>query len=175
MALYWPTPGLKGRTFKLCVLTRWDFNFCVRSSPLRLAEAEEFALDSLKRGSQCRDSRRGETWSYLEGWKRRGRSFSSFFVFVFVFFEVCQWDEVQPEESYNSRAATEQTANEHSGRFHRQVFADGANSTKFQLDYLTGAGDMLFEKQSVVENDIKATDRWREVDDCIGYRHRLRV
>ena len=21
--------------FKLCVLTRWDFNFCVRSSPLR--------------------------------------------------------------------------------------------------------------------------------------------
>ena len=35
MAIYWPTPGLKGRTFKLCVLTRWDFNFCVRSSPLR--------------------------------------------------------------------------------------------------------------------------------------------
>ena len=30
-----PTPGCKGRTFKLCVLTRWDFNFCVRSSPLR--------------------------------------------------------------------------------------------------------------------------------------------
>ena len=26
---------MKGRTFKLCVLTRWDFNFCVRSSPLR--------------------------------------------------------------------------------------------------------------------------------------------
>ena len=35
MATYWPAPGLKGRTFKLCVLTRWDFNFCVRSSPLR--------------------------------------------------------------------------------------------------------------------------------------------
>ena len=34
MAIYWPTPGLKGRTFKLCVLTRWDFNFCVRSSPM---------------------------------------------------------------------------------------------------------------------------------------------
>ena len=33
MARYWPTPGLKGRTFKLCVLTRWNFNFCVRSSP----------------------------------------------------------------------------------------------------------------------------------------------
>ena len=28
-------PGFTGRTFKLCVLTRWDFNFCVRSSPLR--------------------------------------------------------------------------------------------------------------------------------------------
>ena len=27
---------MKGRTFKLCVLTRWDFNFCVRSSPLRV-------------------------------------------------------------------------------------------------------------------------------------------
>ena len=35
MAIYWPTPGFKGRTFKLCVLTGWDFNFCVRSSPLR--------------------------------------------------------------------------------------------------------------------------------------------
>ena len=35
MALYWPTPGFKGRKFKLCVLTRWGFNFCVRSSPLR--------------------------------------------------------------------------------------------------------------------------------------------
>ena len=35
MAVYWPTPDFKGRTFKLCVLTRWDFNFCVRSSPLR--------------------------------------------------------------------------------------------------------------------------------------------
>ena len=35
MAIYWPTPGLKGRTFKLCVLTKWDFNFCIRSSPLR--------------------------------------------------------------------------------------------------------------------------------------------
>ena len=35
MVIYWPTPGFKGRTFKLCVLTRWDFDFCVRSSPLR--------------------------------------------------------------------------------------------------------------------------------------------
>ena len=36
MAIYWPTPDLKGRMFKLCVLTRWHFNFCVRSSPLRV-------------------------------------------------------------------------------------------------------------------------------------------
>ena len=35
MAIYRPTPGFKGRTCKVCVLTRWDFNFCVRSSPLR--------------------------------------------------------------------------------------------------------------------------------------------
>ena len=35
MAIYWPNSGLKGRTFKLCVLTRWVFNFCVRSSPMR--------------------------------------------------------------------------------------------------------------------------------------------
>ena len=34
MAMHSPTPGFEGRTFKLCVLTRWDFNFCVRSSPL---------------------------------------------------------------------------------------------------------------------------------------------
>ena len=33
--IYWPTPGFKGRTFRLCVLNRWDFNFCVCSSPLR--------------------------------------------------------------------------------------------------------------------------------------------
>ena len=31
----WPTPGFRGRTFKLCVLTRGNFNFCVRSSPLK--------------------------------------------------------------------------------------------------------------------------------------------
>ena len=36
MPIYWPTPGFKGRTFKLCVLNRWDFNFCVLSSPLRV-------------------------------------------------------------------------------------------------------------------------------------------
>ena len=36
----------KGRTFKLCVLTRWDFNFCVRSSPLRGSEdVEKLKLD----------------------------------------------------------------------------------------------------------------------------------
>ena len=35
MAIYCPTLGFKGKMFKLCVLTRWDFNFCVRSSPLQ--------------------------------------------------------------------------------------------------------------------------------------------
>ena len=43
VAIYWPTPGFKGRTFKLYVLTRWDFNFCVRSSHSRgkkIARAE---------------------------------------------------------------------------------------------------------------------------------------
>ena len=35
MAIYWPTPGFKGRTFKLCILIRWDFNFCIHSFPLR--------------------------------------------------------------------------------------------------------------------------------------------
>ena len=35
MTIYWPTPGFKGRTLKLCVLIRWDFDFCVRISPLR--------------------------------------------------------------------------------------------------------------------------------------------
>ena len=35
MAIYSPTPGFKGRMFKLCVLTKWDYNFCVRSFPLR--------------------------------------------------------------------------------------------------------------------------------------------
>ena len=40
MAIYRPIPGFKGRTFKLCVLTRWSFNFCFRSSPLRIASQE---------------------------------------------------------------------------------------------------------------------------------------
>ena len=35
----WPTLGFKGRTFKLCVLARWDFIFCIRSSPLRVGLA----------------------------------------------------------------------------------------------------------------------------------------
>ena len=52
MAIYCPTPGFKGRTFKLRVLTRWDFNFCVRSSPLRgvLMEEVEEAVHGLKAG-----------------------------------------------------------------------------------------------------------------------------
>ena len=37
------TPGYKGRTFKLCVLTGGDFNFCVRSSPQRGTEGQRYA------------------------------------------------------------------------------------------------------------------------------------
>ena len=33
MATYWHTPDFIGKTFRLCVLNRWDFNFCVQSSP----------------------------------------------------------------------------------------------------------------------------------------------
>ena len=36
IAIYWPTTGFKGRTFKLCALNRWEFNFCIRSFPLRV-------------------------------------------------------------------------------------------------------------------------------------------
>ena len=35
LAIFWPGPGFKGRTFQLCVLNRFDFNFCVRGSQLR--------------------------------------------------------------------------------------------------------------------------------------------
>ena len=35
MTTHRPTPGFKGRLFELCVLTRWDFDFCIRSFPLR--------------------------------------------------------------------------------------------------------------------------------------------
>ena len=48
MAIYWPTPGFKGRTFTLCVLTRWDFNFCVRSSPLRVREEMQWQQKALR-------------------------------------------------------------------------------------------------------------------------------
>ena len=34
MAIYGPTPGLKGRTFELWVLNTWVFNFCICSTPL---------------------------------------------------------------------------------------------------------------------------------------------
>ena len=44
MVIYCPTKGLKGRTFKLCVLTRRDFNFCVRRSPLRGCNSRNYYL-----------------------------------------------------------------------------------------------------------------------------------
>ena len=51
MAIYRPTPGFKGRTFKLCVFIRWDFNFCVHSSPLR----ERYIPSNLAETSACVD------------------------------------------------------------------------------------------------------------------------
>ena len=45
IATYWPTPGFKGRTFKLCVLTRWYFNFCVYSFPLW--DSSEYIVERL--------------------------------------------------------------------------------------------------------------------------------
>ena len=42
VAIYRPTPGFKGRPFKLSILTRWDFNFCVRRSLLRGRKEEEW-------------------------------------------------------------------------------------------------------------------------------------
>ena len=47
MAIYWPTPGFKGRTFKLCVLIRWDFYFCVRSSPLLGFSLEVYQINDV--------------------------------------------------------------------------------------------------------------------------------
>ena len=61
MAIYWPTPGFKGRTFKLCILIRWDFNFCVRSSPLRgiIERTDEAEIRPEEQGEEaksCRDN-----------------------------------------------------------------------------------------------------------------------
>ena len=54
MALYWPTPGFRGRMFKLCILTRWDFNFCVRSSPARgFSRDKQTSLTTPKHGRMC--------------------------------------------------------------------------------------------------------------------------
>ena len=41
MAIYWPTPGFKGRAFKLCILSRWDFNFCVRSRGVKEIQTDK--------------------------------------------------------------------------------------------------------------------------------------
>ena len=70
IAINWPTQGYKGRTFELCVLTRWDFDFCVRTSPLRgRRESESWILKIAKnecwctRGTHIKDSK-GDNWVY---------------------------------------------------------------------------------------------------------------
>ena len=87
MAIDWPTPGLKGRTFKLCVLTRWDFNFCVRSSPLRgielgmLGNSFEVSFWTAKRSPH---SRSNTTWPLHDIWNHRPPHPTTFF-FFFLF------------------------------------------------------------------------------------------
>ena len=47
-----PTLGFEGRTFQLCVLNRWEFNFCVCSFPLQGPYKVEplITADSWQRG-----------------------------------------------------------------------------------------------------------------------------
>ena len=67
MAIYWPIPGFKGRTFKLCVLTRWDFNFCVRCSPLRGMPAKivdrSYSPHKIHSSCQCWRTTYGENYT----------------------------------------------------------------------------------------------------------------
>ena len=66
-------------------------------------------------------------------------------------------------------------ANENFGRISRQVGANGTNSMKFKVGYLTDVEDMFCLKdKSIVKNDTKVMDRWRETDGCSVYSHRLR-
>ena len=46
VAINWTSPGFKGRTFQLFVLNRWDFNFCVCSSPLAGQKTEAVAVSA---------------------------------------------------------------------------------------------------------------------------------
>ena len=51
MAIYWPSPGFEGKTFKLCVLSRWDFSDkLVRSAGLPLSA---FAHTELPGQGKC--------------------------------------------------------------------------------------------------------------------------
>ena len=50
MAIYWLTPGCKGRTFQLCVLNRWDY-FCIHSSTLWGAIQVELGASAKKPSS----------------------------------------------------------------------------------------------------------------------------
>ena len=45
MAIHRPAPGLKWRAFELWLLTRWVFNFCVRSTPLQGDDREDDELE----------------------------------------------------------------------------------------------------------------------------------
>ena len=45
MAISWPTPGFKERTFEFWVLNRWAFNFCVRITPLPCSHIERIKVN----------------------------------------------------------------------------------------------------------------------------------
>ena len=47
MAIYWPTPGYKGRTFKLCVLNRWDSKFLRPQLPTMWLEWKNKSVTAL--------------------------------------------------------------------------------------------------------------------------------
>ena len=77
---------MKGRTFKLCVLTRWDFNFCVRSSPLRGKRDRIMGLRQREEGEETEtwlwDKERGERDTNMglgqrEGEERQKRGFGT--------------------------------------------------------------------------------------------------
>ena len=134
MAIYWPTPRFKGRTFKFCVLTRQDFNLCVRSSPLRgrvskkraesTGECVNFKTVKEIRRSSARDTCIKKSvyfvlnsqwnWKPVERLKQR----SDVVRFTCVFFP-SGWDEQHSSEcaeGYGKRKQEDQKGEHYSGQ-----------------------------------------------------------
>ena len=47
MAIFWPTPSFKGKTFELWVINRWVFNFCIHSTPLQGATQQKQSVKQI--------------------------------------------------------------------------------------------------------------------------------